>query len=104
MGKIGLTKRKSGKGKAAASVGYEDEAREAIANTTGCEILDLGHSFREQALSSLASSGEADEKLLTQKMQTVVGIMQGLAPKNEVEGLLATQIIAVHVAAMECLR
>ena len=38
------------------------------------------------------------------RYQAVLGTLIGIAPRNEIEGMLATQLIACHSASMECLR
>lgn len=37
-------------------------------------------------------------------LQRVMATFQGIGPKDEMEGMLATQMVAVHNAAMECFR
>lgn len=38
------------------------------------------------------------------KIQAVLAAMVGIGPGDEIEGMLAAQMVAVHNAAMECLR
>ena len=37
-------------------------------------------------------------------LKTTIDALQGLKPADELEGMLATQMLATHSAAMECLR
>ncbi len=45
----------------------------------------------------------SDEERL-QHIQSAIVAMRGIRPQDEVEGMLATQTVATHAAAMECLR
>lgn len=38
------------------------------------------------------------------RMQSAISMLGGIKPADEVEGMLATQMVATHNAAMECLR
>ena len=39
-----------------------------------------------------------------QHIQSAMAALRGIKPQDEVEGMLATQMVATHAAAMECLR
>ena len=39
-----------------------------------------------------------------EKGRSVMAAMEGIAPKDEIEGMLAAQLVASHSAAMECYR
>ena len=45
----------------------------------------------------------SDEERL-QRIRAAIAAMRGIKPQDEVEGMLATQMVATHAAAMECLR
>ncbi len=45
----------------------------------------------------------SDEERL-QNIQSAIAAMRGIKPQDEIEGMLATQMVATHAAAMECLR
>ncbi len=45
----------------------------------------------------------SDEERL-QHIRSAVAALRGIKPQDEVEGMLATQMVATHAAAMECLR
>lgn len=47
---------------------------------------------------------EPGSELEAMTVQRVMATFQGIAPKDETEGLLAAQMVAVHNAAMECFR
>ncbi len=46
----------------------------------------------------------SDEQTRTQQLKAVVSGLIGIAPKDELEGMMAAQLIAAHSAAMECYR
>ena len=56
-----------------------------------------------QAASSLWSDNSTPENKL-RKQTACLEALAGIAPKDEIEGLLAAQMIACHSAAMECFR
>jgi hypothetical protein len=56
-----------------------------------------------QALSSLWTKQSAESDKTTQREGTIAGMM-GIAPRDELEGMLAVQLISSHNAAMECYR
>lgn len=37
-------------------------------------------------------------------MESAIALLQGIKPQGEIEGMFATQMVAAHSAAMECLR
>jgi hypothetical protein len=45
-----------------------------------------------------------DEKARDQKSSATVAGLRGIEPKDELEGMIAVQLIAAHGAAMECYR
>src|SRR5215213_6897777 len=48
--------------------------------------------------------GNADEEERDKLMSASLGALIGIAPKDELEGMLAAQMVAAHNAAMECYR
>ena len=56
-----------------------------------------------QILATIAVSDPSDETR-NGHMNALLAAMQGIAPRDEVEGMLATQMVACHFAAMECYR
>ena len=46
---------------------------------------------------------ESDEERL-QHIRAAIAALRGIKPRDEIEGMLATQMVATHAAAMECLR
>ena len=58
----------------------------------------------DQALSTLWIPEETSEELKNEQIESAIALLQGIKPENEIEGMLATQMVATHSAAMECLR
>ncbi len=56
-----------------------------------------------QAIASLWTKHSDDETRKRQLNATVMALM-GIGPKDELEGMMAAQLIAAHNAAMECYR
>ena len=56
-----------------------------------------------QALSSLWNKHSDESNINSQREGTIAGVM-GIAPQDELEGMMAVQLIAAHNAAMECYR
>jgi hypothetical protein len=55
-----------------------------------------------QAVSALWTSQDADAR--SRQYAATVAALGGIGPKDEVEGMIAAQLIAAHCAAMECYR
>jgi hypothetical protein len=48
--------------------------------------------------------GNSDAETRQKQLSATVAAMVGIAPKDELEGMMAAQLIAAHNAAMECYR
>ena len=48
--------------------------------------------------------GHSDEESRTQQYSATVAALIGIGPKDEIEGMIAAQLVAAHNAAMECYR
>ena len=46
----------------------------------------------------------SDNKTRDQQCNAAVAALVGIGPKDEIEGMLAAQLVAAHNAAMECYR
>jgi hypothetical protein len=57
-----------------------------------------------QAASTVWSSAAHSQEQRSKNIQAVIAALEGLAPSDELEGMLAAQNVATHNAAMECLR
>lgn len=61
--------------------------------------------FAKTAMTDLARLNSAkDGSIDTEKLNGLFAAVAGIAPKNETEALLAIQMVATHVTAMECLK
>jgi len=47
---------------------------------------------------------ESDERMREQQYQAIINGLIGIAPQNEMEGMMAAQLIAAHGLAMDCYR
>jgi hypothetical protein len=68
---------------------------------TGCSDESLGIALLVQATSSFTALTHAQHQ---EALQNGVAALIGVAPRDGVEGMLATQMIAAHSAAMDCQR
>jgi hypothetical protein len=57
-----------------------------------------------QAVSALWIPEGTNEEEKDKHIQSAIALLQGIKPENEIEGMLATQMVATHSAALECLR
>src|SRR5881227_1187559 len=71
---------------------------------TAAALLIRGvNALANQAISSLWTA-HSDEATLSRQSTATVEALIGIGPKDELEGMLAAQIIAAHNAAIECYR
>jgi hypothetical protein len=59
--------------------------------------------FINQAINSVRQKGYTKDQQ-SQHSTAAVGVMAGIAPTDELEGMMAAQLFAAHNAAMECYR
>lgn len=79
-------------------------ARKGALKDIGGSLSDhWNNTLANQAVSSLWTAHSDDATLARQRNATVEALI-GIGPKNELEGMLAAQLIAAHNAAMECYR
>ncbi len=64
---------------------------------------DFNQILADQAFKSVWTA-HSDEATKDQQFQATIAAMMGIAPRDEVEGMLAAQMVAAHHAAMECHR
>jgi hypothetical protein len=85
----------------------EDESlsalRSMIKKLGGSQVEDWNNVLTHQALSSIWLGNSNENERHTQ-MVAALAAMLGIGPKDEVEGMIAAQMIACHNAAMECYR
>jgi len=71
---------------------------------SGSKDEDLGLSLLNQVIQTLWLPEGMSEDMRLQLVNAAIAALEGIAPRNEVEGLLAAQMVGTHSAAMECLR
>ncbi len=69
----------------------------------GSRSDDFNNILINQACRSLWTA-HSDETGVERQFQATLAAMMGIAPRDEVEGMLAAQMIAAHNASMECFR
>lgn len=57
----------------------------------------------DQAVRALWTK-HSDEATVDKQYQATLGALMGIAPRDELEGMMAAQLVAAHNAAMECHR
>lgn len=70
---------------------------------TGATEEDLHFQLLCQAAGALASPKGDRENDIRDKLLVATAALKGIAPRDELEGMLAVQMIATHDAAMQCL-
>lgn len=78
--------------------------RETARVATGSSHADLNLVLINQVAASLWTPAGTSGDDYTCRLQAALAALQGLAPRDELEGMLAVQMVATHSAAMECLR
>ena len=56
-----------------------------------------------QSFNGILSSGEIDKEKSIQACNTALAILHGIQPQDELEGLLAVQMVGTHNMAMDCM-
>ena len=80
-----------------------EEQKGRFKNIGGSQSDDWNNILANQAIQSLWMKDLSPEDRHTQLSATVAALM-GIAPKDELEGMMAAQLVAAHNAAMECYR
>jgi len=71
---------------------------------TGTEKPILNLQLIRQAAEALYFATETTKEEIAERIQSTIAMLQGIKPSDEIEGMLATQMVAAHNAAMNCLR
>lgn len=79
-----------------------DTSAAEVLELTGASTSDLAVELMRQASDSLWRTGSAEKQELT--VQAAFDTFRGIAPQDTIEGMIATQMIATHNAALECFR
>jgi hypothetical protein len=61
-------------------------------------LIQVGGTF-----SGVLSSGKIDYDKMVDCFNNAIAILNGIQPKDEIEGMLAVQMIGIHNMAMECI-
>ncbi len=75
----------------------------ALKDIGGSRSDHWNNTLANQAISTLWTV-HSDEVTLARQRNATVEALMGIGPRDELEGMLAAQLIAVHNAAMECYR
>jgi hypothetical protein len=70
----------------------------------GSNCDDWNNIVANQALSSAWYGNNPDAERKHKQHSAMLGFLSGVEPKDELEGMLAAQLLASHNAAMECYR
>ena len=81
-----------------------DFSAEGARTAVGSDAHDVQVELLEQAMAALWRPSWKTLNQKVQAMQAAYETLKGIAPRGELEGMLAVQMIGTHNAAMECLR
>ena len=100
-----MTKRKTTQGKKTKIVVANDpeDRKGALKSIGGSQSDHWNNTLSNQAVQALWLKHSDSEECDRQLAATVAALI-GIAPKDELEGMMAAQLIAAHNAAMECYR
>ncbi len=80
------------------------ESANTFEEATGTDNPELQQRLITQVYDALwLPEGLSDEERMA-RIQSAISMLQGIRPADEIEGMLATQMVSTHNAAMECLR
>jgi hypothetical protein len=80
------------------------ESPEAIVEATGTNDPELAQRLVNQVYETLWLPAELSDEKRLEHIRSAIAALRGIKPQDEIEGMLATQMVATHSAAMECLR
>ena len=80
------------------------ESPEALVEATGTNDPELAQRLVNQLYETLWMPAELSDEERLQHVRAAIAALRGIKPQDEIEGMLATQMVATHSAAMECLR
>jgi len=85
------------------AVSDEDNPKSRLTSLGGSNSDDFNSVVVHQAVDTLWLD-QSDPKKIERQRKAVVAAMIGTRPRDEIEGMLAAQMVGTHNAAMECLR
>ena len=74
-----------------------------IHSFSGSRVAEFSHVLINQLGNTLWFK-HSNEQEKDQQIQSILAAMIGIKPQDEIEGMLAAQLVATHNAAMECFR
>lgn len=80
-----------------------DDRKGRLKNVGGSQSDHWNNTLANQAVQALWLKNSSPEERDKQLSATVAALV-GIAPKDELEGMMAAQLVAAHNAAMECYR
>jgi hypothetical protein len=80
-----------------------DDQKGGLKHIGGSQSDHWNHVLANQTVSSLWLA-HSNDQTRDRQLKAVIAGLGGIGPKNELEGMIAGQLIAAHNAAMECYR
>src|SRR6202022_3287950 len=80
-----------------------DDWEETLKRIGGSQSDDWNHVLGNQALQSLWVE-HSDKEMRQRQYNAAIAGLIGIAPQDEIEGMIAAQLIATHNATIECHR
>lgn len=80
-----------------------DDLKGALQHLAGSKSDPWNYLVLNQVISALWQKN-SDEETRAKHVRGTIQAMAGIEPRDELEGMLAAQLVATHHAAMECLR
>ncbi len=74
------------------------ESLDAIVEATGTNDPELAQRLVNQVYETLWMPAELSDEERLQHIQAAIAALRGIKPQDEVEGMLATQMVATHAA------
>jgi hypothetical protein len=78
------------------------ERTAALRLITGSDSEDFSYILVDQVANALWRNSDSEER--SRQIDAAITAMRGMKPRDELEGMLITQLIASHNAVMECYR
>lgn len=80
-----------------------DDLKGRLKKIGGSQSDHWNNTLANQAVQALwVKNSSAEER--DKQLSATVAVLMGIAPKDELEGMIAAQLVAAHNAAMECYR
>lgn len=85
-------------------MGHPDKTQGKMKSLGGSNYDDFNQVLANQAVNALWIPASTDSETRDRVIQWALAAMVGMAPRDEVEGMLAAQMVSTHNAVMECHR